>query len=316
MSTGPWNMTTAWGLLVSLAVLAVIGGGAEPTSTPQKPDSGTSGVETNLQPSQTLLPSSTTPVLNTSSTTSPDDTNSALTNQTIPLASDTSALTDDSSSSSQLTSLSLVSPTDAMTSLNLPTSSPTALTPSRTVPLLTHPTATSSVNATDSSDSVSDAYGLSASPGPDIVTALSITSPSGSTDAASTTVSIQPTQVSPTVVPNSTGMSMPSSDIPYQVSTASMATGNSSDGPHHKLTTDASSHVEDHKHSSLSVGAKAAIGVFVSLGVCGVIFGAIVCSRRSNVTARSVKSFITSGIRYKTYKNKDDEGMLIMPDRR
>uniref|UniRef100_A0A0B7AEI2 Uncharacterized protein n=1 Tax=Arion vulgaris TaxID=1028688 RepID=A0A0B7AEI2_9EUPU len=69
----------------------------------------------------------------------------------------------------------------------------------------------------------------------------------------------------------------------------------------------------------LSDGAKVAIGIIVALCVLGLIIAGVVFYRRYNFTHRSLKSFLTSGVRYKTYNNatyKDDEGMLIMPDRR
>ncbi|BFZ02823.1 hypothetical protein BsWGS_05862 [Bradybaena similaris] len=69
----------------------------------------------------------------------------------------------------------------------------------------------------------------------------------------------------------------------------------------------------------LTSGAKIAIGVIVTLCILGAIVAAVVLYRRFNITHRSLKSFLTNGVRYKTYKNatyKDDEGMLIMPDRR
>jgi hypothetical protein len=101
--------------------------------------------------------------------------------------------------------------------------------------------------------------------------------------------------------------------------TSSIMTSSIPETPNQKPSTSATSQdkfnagfVED-----LSSGSKIAIAVIVAACVLGVIVAGVIVYQRYNITHRSFKSFLTSGIRYKTYNNaiyKDDEGLLIILD--
>ncbi|KAK3775736.1 hypothetical protein RRG08_044793 [Elysia crispata] len=68
----------------------------------------------------------------------------------------------------------------------------------------------------------------------------------------------------------------------------------------------------------MSSGAKAAVGIFVTLAIIGLIALVVVLYRRNYFNPRNLKALMKGGVRYQTHDDSmsyNDEGMLILPDR-
>lgn len=150
--------------------------------------------------------------------------------------------------------------------------------------------------------SVMEVSGSNSTVVPDDVGSLSATPSESVLTTLSMDLTMEPMQASSTLSP-----SPASSDL--VVPTASLTTSA-------EPTADKSKNDDD---GGMPSGGKVAVAVIVSLCLVALIIAGVVCYRKHSFTHRSLKEFLTSSVRYKTYNNasyKDDEGSLIMPDRR
>ncbi|GFR57977.1 hypothetical protein ElyMa_000015900 [Elysia marginata] len=139
------------------------------------------------------------------------------------------------------------------------------------------------------------------------------TSASISQSVASSPTAMVP-DASAEISPSSTVVSPASSSaaVPVPSGSGSGAAGGSSPQQEEKKK-------EGGGGGGMSSGAKAAVGIFVSLAIVGLIALVVVLYRRNYLTPRSIKSLMKGGVRYQTHDDSmsyNDEGMLILPDRR